>query len=373
MATEVKVDVVQKESDETKGEQSTLDEIERLDLSKVPLEVRKQINLNEIAETYRNAKSISILLTGKTGSGKSTLVNGILGVNVNAEGAAKEGNGIKEPCTTEVTEYKTKKGTVDITVWDSPGLQDGTDNQESYLRQIKEKCIQRDLTMYCIKVADTRFVRGTDNPDVVAMKKLTESFENDFWENAIIMLTFANVLEAFHVEWSFLQPEQKSEAFQSVIQDWKEQVQVILMHDVGVPKDIVDEIPVIPAGHYLLRALPDREYWLSDLWFVCINAIPRPEVKVALIKINQNRLKRKQEVKEEDFKKQAEDQPIVVPYNTGKIPVIIGGVIGAAIGTGIGLLGLLAGSTVIATVPTGLILGAIVGAGVGSAVNRLVL
>ena len=361
------------ESDETKCEISTLDEIKTLDISKLTPELREQIDLNKVAETYRNAKSISILLTGKTGSGKSTLVNGILGVNVNAEGAAKEGSSIKVPCTTEVTEYKTKKGKVDITVWDSPGLQDGTGDQESYLRQIKDKCIQRDLTMYCIKVADTRFVRGTDNPDVVAMKKLTESFKYDFWKNAIIVLTFANVLEAFNVEWSRLQPEQKSEAFQAVIQDWKEQVQEILMHDVGVPKEIVDAIPVIPAGHYLKRALPDREYWLSDLWFACINATQTPEAKAALIKINENRLKRKQEVKETDFKKQAEDQPIVVPDNTGKKIAIGGWVVGGIIGTGLGLIGLLAGPFAAITIPAGLMLGLAIGARLGAGVGKAVV
>ena len=353
-----------------------LDEIDKLDPSTLPAQLRETINLPKIAALYRNSKSISILLTGKSGSGKSTLGNGILGVNVNGEGAAKEGSSIKEPCTTEVTEYKTKKGTVDITVWDSPGLQDGTGDQESYLRQMKDKCIQRDLTMYCIKVADTRFVRGTDNPDVVAMKKLTETFGEDFWNNAIITLTFANVLEAFHVEWSRLQPEQKSEAFQSVIQDWKEQVQEILMHDAGVDKEIVDKIPVIPVGHYQTRALPDREYWLSDLWFVCINAISSPEAKIALIKMNENRLKRKQEVKETDFEKQPEDQPIVVPNKIGneiRLGMVVGGAIGTVIGGGLGCLGFLAPPVAGVTVSIGLALGLAIGAAIGVAVEKAIL
>ena len=196
----------------------SLDEIDKLDKSH---ELRK-LNLPKIAALYRNAKSVRILLTGKTGSGKSTLANGILGLNVENEGAAKEGEEISGACTTEVNEYKTKKGKVDVTVWDSPGLQDGTKNQDSYVREMKKKCTPRDLTMYCIKVADTRFVRGTDNTDVVAMKKLTKSFGVDFWKNAIVVLTFANTLEALHVRWKFLLSEERATAFQSVIQKWKE-------------------------------------------------------------------------------------------------------------------------------------------------------
>ena len=342
----------------------SLDEIDKLDKSKLPPELQK-LNLPKIAALYRNAKSVSILLTGKTGSGKSTLANGILGLKVEDEGAAKEGEEIRRACTTEVTEYKTKKGKVDVTVWDSPGLQDGTKNQDSYVRDMKKKCTPRDLTMYCIKVGDTRFVRGTDNPDVVAMKKLTKSFGVDFWKNAIIVLTFANTLPAFNVKWKFLPSEERATAFQLVIQKWKEQIQDILMHDAKVPKEIVDAILVIPAGHYLERALPDREYWLSELWFNCIDAIPSPEGKAALVKINQGRIKRKKDVKETDFEKEAEDQPIVVPDNTVKKSVgaiAASTIAGGAIGAGLGCLG---GPAAVFTIPIGLAFGLLLGAEIG--------
>ena len=131
---------------------------------------------------------------------------------------------------------------------------DGTDNQDLYLQQMKEKCSSVDLTMYCIDVNRTRFVKGKDNPDVLAMQKLTRKFGNDFWKNAVIVLTFANMLEHLNCEWS-KDKEEKSRAFKGVISEWEEQIKEILINDAGVPKEIVDGIKIVPAGHYLGRAL----------------------------------------------------------------------------------------------------------------------
>lgn len=158
------------------------------------------------------------------------------------------------------------------------------------------------------------------------LKKLTKSFGVDSWKNTIIVLTFANVLEAIHVGWELLAPEKKATVFQSVIQEWRDQIQEIftLELDAKVPKEIIDKVQVVPAGHYLKHRLPDREYWLSALWFKCLDAIPTHEGRAALIKINQARFKRTEDVKDTDFQKEAENQPIVIDNKYKNIVGILG-------------------------------------------------
>ena len=302
-AEALSVDPVEKE------DRSTIplhDEIDKRVVNKVDLPPALDLQSLDVSK----CNSVSILITGKTGSGKSTLTNGILGLKVEDERAAKVGGDV-ERCTTQIKKCQAKKGKIEVTVWDSPGLQDGTKDQEKYLREMKCKCEKRDLTIYCIKILDVRFVRGDDNPDVLAMKKLTETFGVTFWKSTVIVLTFANTLEAVNEDWEDLSEEEKGKAFTEKIQQWKEQVRTILEEDINVPAEIVRAIRVIPAAGRKPH-LPGCRYWLSVLWFTCVDTITTQEGRFALVKMNAHRLTEEKQVTGIQFKCPSEKQPIVV-------------------------------------------------------------
>lgn len=305
------------------------------------------------------ATSITVLLTGKTGVGKSTLTNGILGLTNDDSKSAKEGDSIRARCTTEVTKYQQLKNGVTITVWDSPGLQDGTAFQEKYLEQMKEKCKNRDLTMYCIKMNETRFVRGRENPDMIAMEKLTNAFGHEFWKTTIIVLTYANTIEAFNVEWCDYSSKKKAEAFQGKIIEWKTQIREILLEDIKIPEVIVNDIRIVPAGHSRISSLPGINYWLTNLWFQCVWTMSSKGARLAMVKINEKRMKNEDEVSKDDFKKSSGEQPLVVGGSSVVKAVTLGVTGGGAAGAGAGaLIGLIGG-------PPGVALGALIGGLVG--------
>ena len=346
------------------------EEIRKAAASLMPKSMRKIDAVLTEVESTTPAKSISILLTGKTGVGKSTLAYGILGLKVDDDRAAQEGGSIKARCTTEVRMHQQNKNGVLITVWDSSGLQDGTEDQDQYLQQIKLKCSQLDLTMYCIKMIQTRFVRGHDNPDVVAMEKFTKAFGYEFWKSTIIVLTFANILTAVNLEWEDLSKLKKVKAFEAEVQEWKDKIRLILIDDIKVPQEIVHGIRIVPAGHARRPNLPGIEYWLTHLWFQCVWTMPTKGARIAMVKINEKRMKNEDDVREDGVTRwtSADQQPLVVVGDSSAIKVVAisgtsGGAAGATVGALIGLIGGPPGAALGATI--GGLIGATVGGGAG--------
>ena len=333
---------------------------------------------DDLKKWIRNSKSkrLEILVTGKTGNGKSNLVNCLVKQKV-----AKEGHDL-EPETKEVRSYTvTTKDHFEIVVWDSPGLQDGTNDEQRYLAELKKRCSNVDLVIYCIKVDVMRSAlhhrhdESLDS-DLSAIQKLTKTLGVEMWSHAVFVLTFANKLEAILKAKHSKDLESK---FVERIENWRTRIREALK-SARVPQRVVENVRIEPAGHVKKPHLPGWKFWLSVLWFTLVNRATTNAL-AAFVQINVDRLKPANDAKEEDFIGESHQQPIFLSEqnlayakSTGAIvggvsAAIVGGVSGAAsAGTG-AAIGLAIGGMLGSVAPgPGTVIGAVVGAAIGGAI-----
>ena len=266
----------------------------------LPENIRK-----ELLAWFRGSKEVNIFITGRTGAGKSSLVNGLIGDQLEV---AKEGDEL-DPATSKTSSYVKKVHDVKVTVWDSPGLRDGTGNEAQFLEDMKKNCEDVDLCVYCVNSQETRFIDGCD--DIVAMQKLTETFGKGMWENALFVLTFANLIE--DTDRAFLRVEdgQKPELFQSKLDMWKKNLNAALIQNVGIDREVANRVDVVPAGYYTNPALLDRDHWLSPVWFAALYAM-KQRAQPAMIKLNLHRItENPDEIRDEDLNKFLHEQPLI--------------------------------------------------------------
>ena len=247
-------------------------------------------------KAWENQHELRILVTGKTGQGKSTLINGILGDKVAEEGASAT------RCTTTVTEFAKVIHGVPVKVFDSPGLQDHTQNEEEYIRDMRDQCRELSLVLYCTKMINHRLTDDDRN----AMKKLTKAFGDKFWNYAVLVLTFANMEDCGKKDdrdddieepdyddedkWSLL----KKKRFEGRLKMWEKELKQFLIQEVGVSKKIAQRIPVVPTGDHAKSysnrkpmCLPDRDDWFIKFWHACCIRVKDQKL---FLEVNQDRI-----------------------------------------------------------------------------------
>lgn len=122
----------------------------------------------------KNVKKPSVLVTGGTGVGKSSLINHLFGMDV-----AKTGNG--KPMTDRITRYEPEN--YDVVLYDTLGYEVGEDKQQQFYKDVigfvKKANGQSDikkhvhLAWYCISAANKR-VTPTDLDAIAALDGLTK-------------------------------------------------------------------------------------------------------------------------------------------------------------------------------------------------------
>ena len=226
---------------------------------------------------------IHILVVGKTGQGKSALVNSI--IERDGEEIAKEGASA-DCCTMNTWSYiypDIRPG-IKVIVTDSPGLQDTKERNQVYIQKIRNKAQEVSLVLYCIKMSDHRM----HNDDMVVIKELHQAFGPKFWERVIFVFTFANKedcsMKDERDESGPEPPYRDKEAWKELIK--KRFIRRVELHASSLKKFLKKIIYIegiaafVPAGTCKPSfnfpdpmRLPDRENWLSDLLKLCYNQI----------------------------------------------------------------------------------------------------
>ena len=316
-------------------------------IRKADIESLSSSDKEQLERWIKTAKSLNILITGKTGAGKSTLVNALLGRVV-----AKEGGDFRpETCKVEEYLFEDPGCGITITVWDSPGLQDGAGKEGEYIDDMVKKCKQIHLLLYCINLLDERSDLDRDES---AIAKFTKAFGKVIWRNCVFVLTYGNMMQGRVSRKCPNNELAQRREYERKISEWTEKIKGALKN-AGVDGQMLIKIPIEVAGHYNKPSLPGCKYWLGALWYKCLKTMKK-EAQPVLLQLNQERLTDK-DVPDENFTsaQDATTVPIVI-RNVGLTAAVSG--VTAGVGAGVGAL---IGGVAIGAATMG------IGAGVGAA------
>ena len=276
-------------------------------------------NLRELAQQTRE---VNIIATGNQATGKSALINGLIGEEV-----APEGNSLDQE-TTEVMRYQVTIQGIQFNIWDSPGIEANAEDELRNMKKIAESVPKIDLLLYCIRMDDVRLRKQ----DILTINHFTHAFGEDVWNNAVFALTFANmVLPARNKD----NPLHRKQHFEEKLQMWTKELDEALKN-AGISEMTVETIPVAPAGYYCEPSLPDgRENWLSAFWFVCVKTM-KDRAQPAMLTVNSIRFKEISDITPEDYALPIYRQPLVIKTVRNSVIPGAGGVIGGVIGLIVG-------------------------------------
>ena len=219
----------------------------------------------------RETKTIGIMVCGKSGIGKSTLLNILLGTKdkfaVNGPGG--EGDDCMAAGTEDVISVSERIHGIEVTMYDTPGLQ-SDHNDNFYIDSMTKVMAKIDLVLFCIDSTSTRWVA-----EAGTVEKLHSFFGNEFWMKAIFVLTRSNMAQQALVEDDDLTPEERITKCEKAAKDIFECYEQELLKQ-NASADVVKHIPLVAAGshnkrklHFVAPGVYDDDF-LPEFWSLAV-------------------------------------------------------------------------------------------------------
>ena len=191
-------------------------------------------------------KSFTFLLVGRTGVGKSSTINSLMGQEV-----ALVNDFEPETCTVEP--YTTKINGIEFTVIDTPGLCDSSlkEKDREYLKLMKSKAKTVDLMWFVTPLDESR-VRSDE---LSGLQLISEAFGSEIWNHSIIVFTCADKVDATKF----------SETLQTRTQLLQREIQKLTDAN-------ADSIPSVAVTNRQ-ETTPDGKKWLGELYVQALSRI----------------------------------------------------------------------------------------------------
>jgi predicted GTPase len=191
-------------------------------------------------------RTFSILLVGRTGTGKSSTINSLLGREVAAVGGLI-------PVTNKIQYFDCPINDAVIRLYDTPGLCDSADmsNDDAYIASIKATLPSIDLVLFITPLNETRVSRD----ERVALRSLSAAIGKHLWENMIVVFTFAcSSLPGDSLYADFV--EERVKAFRNFVTELS-------------AEKVSRELPFVPVDN-TKHVCPDNREWIPELFTLII-------------------------------------------------------------------------------------------------------
>lgn len=211
-------------------------------------------------------ETLTIFVVGRTGVGKSTLINSLLGDTIDER--ARVANG-PDPCKHElIEEHRGSWYGIPTVMYDTRGLGDPKINTKAYKMKFKEKFKQCDrfLVFIC-----QRFTGKDDDSVRDFAKLLSKKFKKNYniWRNSILVLTRANEFQPVDGKGEELDEDAKRVERETIMADWGLKFKQCFQ-EYGVPKELIEAMPVCITGRKKeTPANPVTENWIKILSKTC--------------------------------------------------------------------------------------------------------